>query len=157
MDGSGLRQLTQARPASDDVNPSWSPDGSKIAFWREDSGLMVVRPDGSGLGTLVPADTRYTPAWGHVAWSPDGTHLAFSGATLDTAGLWIVNANGRDAEQLAAVPEGDFGLSWSPYGRNIVFADRYNSWLNVINLSSRRIHTLPLKGRRLAGRPTARR
>lgn len=35
-----------------DYDPRWSPDGSWIAFWRDDN-LYKIRPDGSGLTQLT--------------------------------------------------------------------------------------------------------
>jgi streptogramin lyase len=48
-------------------DPTWSPDGSRIAFVA-DSGIAVMRPDGSGKTELVVQQARY-PA-GAVAWRP---------------------------------------------------------------------------------------
>ncbi|MCD6020372.1 MAG: tolB [Actinomycetia bacterium] len=48
-------------------DPTWSPDGSRIAFVA-DSGIAVMRPDGSGITQLVVQQGRY-PA-GAIAWQP---------------------------------------------------------------------------------------
>ena len=68
-------------------NPVWSPDGSLIAFTgREDdeSGLMIVKPDGTGETLLAPirGTNHPLPSSGdRMTWSPDGKQIAFISAT----------------------------------------------------------------------------
>ena len=75
----------------EDGSPTWSPDGSQLAFvsardedWDLElfSDVHVISADGSGeLRTLTPS----TGAYEAVAWSPDGTQLAalYSKGVLD--------------------------------------------------------------------------
>jgi len=64
-DGGGQTNLTN-NPASD-LDPAWSPDGSKIALASDRSGdfdIYVMNADGSGQTNLTnnpAADTK--PAW----------------------------------------------------------------------------------------------
>jgi Tol biopolymer transport system component len=63
----------------DGYAPSWSPDGTKIVFNGNGSGIHVVHPDGTGLAQLTngsDVDPR---------WSPDGTTIAFSRYDLVTS------------------------------------------------------------------------
>src|SRR5687768_10024527 len=76
-DGTGLRQLTFNE--GEDLDPTWSPDGSKIAFMSDRDGgaweIYVMNADGSGQTRLTNnlfMDTR-------PSWSPDGTRIAWSG------------------------------------------------------------------------------
>ena len=66
-DGTSLMRIT----TGDDHAPTWSPDGSQIAFSRgaEDSAeqdIFVVNADGSGLTQLTtdPAADSH-PSWSH--------------------------------------------------------------------------------------------
>ena len=123
-DGSGLRRLTTRRAHV--FNPSWSADGKTIRYGR-----WLVRADGSGHSELP----RNVPVAG--AWSPDGQRIAFSRVSHSPAdirnptklGLWVVNADGSDARQVA--PKATWGVpapAWSPDGRRIAFR-RYDGRL----------------------------
>jgi len=55
-----------------DIEPAWSPDGSKIAYWHGGA-LWVIRADGTNKHEVYAGDGD---AWA-PAWSPDGTEIAF--------------------------------------------------------------------------------
>jgi Tol biopolymer transport system component len=79
-DGSGRKQVTfagKARAAHKPAQceqPSWSPDGTKIAFWRIEyskginagdiSSISVMNADGSGQHALRGAGIQ--PDWGRL-------------------------------------------------------------------------------------------
>jgi TolB protein len=71
-DGADLTQLTRA--PYPEFDPSWSPDGTEIAFRSERSGepeIWIMNADGTGQRRLTDG---LSPAW-----SPDGSLIAFSG------------------------------------------------------------------------------
>src|SRR6266581_1314788 len=83
--------------------------------------LYLVRPDGSGLHTLLPDSiwSRYSPAW-----SPDGQRIAFTADRGDRSDLWIVNADGSGARRIVSCDEPCNTVKsadWSPDGRRILF------------------------------------
>jgi Tol biopolymer transport system component len=71
-DGSGLRQLTRSgRSASDMItrggaSPTWSPDGSRIAFVRP-GGLYTVALDGSDVRKVEGVLTDQAIAWNPIS------------------------------------------------------------------------------------------
>jgi dipeptidyl aminopeptidase/acylaminoacyl peptidase len=83
VDGRDYRRLTD--DPFRDRGPSWSPDGSRIAFYSDRSGtydLWTIQPDGS---SLVPL-TQGTGNPGFPVWSPRGDRVAegfFSWAIID--------------------------------------------------------------------------
>jgi dipeptidyl aminopeptidase/acylaminoacyl peptidase len=80
-DGGEAKQLTQGD--TDCLGPSWSPDGSKIAWCRSRPGphsgnlsdVWVAKADGSDARQV----TSEVPTAMHVAWAPDGQTLVFEG------------------------------------------------------------------------------
>src|SRR5580658_3858870 len=71
-------------------NARWSPDGKWLAFQGrvgDKHGLLLARPDGSGITTLVEkmeGTNSPLPGGGQdVTWSPDGKQIAFISSTPD--------------------------------------------------------------------------
>lgn len=75
--------------------PTWSPDGRRVLFSSNRTGVFViyvVNADGSDLRALT--DGMATSEDARAAWSPDGTRIAFTrrrGASMD---IWIMPVGG---------------------------------------------------------------
>jgi Tol biopolymer transport system component len=118
-DGGQVRRLTHAL-LSKDLDPAWSPDGTRIVFVRKELGvgaaLFMIRPDGKGLCELTPFTTStFSPAW-----SPDGAMLVYSSGDGRGFGISVVNADGTARRRLTPQVL-DFHPAWSPDGRRIAF------------------------------------
>ncbi|MEP6635160.1 MAG: S41 family peptidase [Acidobacteriota bacterium] len=138
------RNLTHSSGAHDKW-PSWSPDGSRIAFVSDITGeeeLYIIQQDG-----LKPAEQithngnvmRYQPEW-----APDGKRIAFS----DKDGkLYVITLADRKMVEVADSPHGQIrDYTWSPRGNYLAFsldedANRFSS-INVWSAADGQRHRL---------------
>jgi TolB protein len=129
-DGTGLRQLTRGT-ASNDFDPSWSPNGTKIVFGSDRRPaadyLFVMDANGSGLRQLTSGGDPGRNGWftdGAPAWSPDGREIVFASDRSGESEIWLVNWNGTHLRRLTR--RGGNDPAWSPDGRQIAFDSRRN-------------------------------
>ena len=129
-DGSGSRLIR-----SGGSYPAWSPDGQEIAFsvWRNGFRVHVMDTDGFVRRRLRGGHNE------NPAWSPDGQRIAFRSVRLDhweNDEIYVMDADGSNAERLTYSDGYDGGATWSPDGRRIAFtSDRDgNAEIYVITL-----------------------
>lgn len=116
-DGTGLKRLTTNRGS--DLEPAWSPDGSRIAFASDGDGargIHVMAADGSNV-------TRRTagPYDGTPAWFPTGSAIAFSTLREGSSQIATVSSTDGAVMLLSADPGWESQPSWSPDGRLLAF------------------------------------
>jgi Big-like domain-containing protein/WD40 repeat protein len=102
--------------------PSWSPDGSRIAFVKRPaqysgSHIYVIGADGGSPTRLTQREGLYdTPRW-----SPDGGRLAFSDLNNTQHDVYVMNADGTALRNITSHAGYDAEPSWSPDGGKIAF------------------------------------
>jgi len=118
-------------PVRDETMPSWSPDGTQLAFSSALSStgnitthdIYVINADGSNVRQLTdnPAND-----WDPV-WSPDGMQIAFAsnraGYFFD---IYVMDVDGNNIRQLTANQSTNGSPAWSPDGSQIAFVSSRN-------------------------------
>lgn len=122
-----VRNLTNSGAGLFYYNPTWSPDGSKLAFIRLLNGtrnIFVMAPFVSGAGGLAKPVTEYTDGSyvQNLAWSPDGTEIAFQrGNSEANYEVLVANSDGTTAVPLKIAEHGQHP-SWAPDGGKIAYS-----------------------------------
>jgi len=141
MNADGTGQVDLTNNEQFDCWPSWSPDGSRIAYVHETVGsasgydmeIWVMNADGTGQTRLTFNNAvDYMPVW-----SPDGSKIAWesnhayegvegydSSAPCD---IWVMNADGSDQTRLTV--DGGHYPTWSPDGPRIAFSHGGGIWV----------------------------
>jgi len=140
-DGSDLRRLTNYGVYT--AEAVVSPDGRKIVFTSLKDGdldIYTMNVDGTDVRRLTT-----TPGYdGGPWWSPDGRQIAYRAwHPTDSAlvsyrelltqrlvrpnrmELWVMNADGSGQRQITQLGGANFGPSWTPDGRRLIFSSNY--------------------------------
>lgn len=100
--------------------PSYSPDGSRIAFGVNGGDIYIMSADGNGGPQVVAYSGAENPA---PAWSPDGTKLSYIAGWNDIMYV-AVNADGTFGAPSRLAGSGQFvyGHAWSPDGNELAYS-----------------------------------
>jgi tricorn protease len=94
-----IRNLTNT-PEADERYPAWSPDGTRIAYFSDQSGevaLYVKNQNGKGKADKI--DLGDPPSFFfHPTWSPDSKKIAYADKRLN---LWYVDLASKKRTKVA--------------------------------------------------------
>lgn len=130
----GYNQVRLTRNRGGDWHPVWSPDGSQIAYLRQD-GVYLITPEGQNRRQLVSLDTSgvelgWSPGEDIIlAWSPEGERLLFSGC-LDNSDhdIYIVDVSAGVTTNLTSDSRmHEISPMWTLNGTKIVFLSTASS------------------------------
>jgi tricorn protease len=132
------RNLTRT-PGAHERFPAWSPDGSSIAYFSDESGeyaLHVAPQDGKGGAKAYALDGA--GFYDNPRWSPDGTMISYTDNAR--AIFWIDLESGQttrvDADMMYS-PVSTPRHSWSPDSRWLLYSRN-----NATNLRTLYVHSI---------------
>jgi Tol biopolymer transport system component len=131
------------KPVAKGTQPTWSPDGSRIAYIRNGE-IHVASADGGGDRRLtIRGPGLHWPA-SSPAWSPDGRTIAFSG-TRDILTVRVADGKLTNLTRSTKSWLGNYTPAYSPNGKLIAFArntDAFNSDIFLMTTSGRIVKRL---------------
>ena len=143
-DGTDMRRLTNYNAYT--AEAVLSPDGKTIVFTSLKDGdleIYTMHVDGTNVKRLTTADGYDGGPW----WSPDGTRIVYRAhhpkdsvelrqyRDLLAQGmirpskveLYVMNADGSDSRQITSLGGANFGPSWTPDGKRIIFSSNHKN------------------------------
>ena len=123
--GTHPRRVTHAGSRNEDANPTWSPHGHRLVFFRFDEkrdkdAVFVIRTDGTHEQRITPWKRGCAQS---VDWSPNGRWILTTCLRNGQSDLWLVHPNGANFHRVTH--SAGTGLTWfsstfSPDGTQIV-------------------------------------
>jgi Tol biopolymer transport system component len=137
--GTGAKVIIERRYILSD--PTWSPDGSAIAF-VSNRGIEIVRLAGRDVRTLVGEPGEFNVH--DPAWSPDGRRIAFTRTfcgefNCQASRLVKISPQGKHRKVLVSTYA--FYPAWSPSGGRLVYEDR-DTGLSVVRRNGSHEHQI---------------
>jgi Tol biopolymer transport system component len=118
IDGEAARRLMDNE--FDDLHPTWSADGRRIAFYSKrdsDTEIYVIDADGTNERQLTDNQANDEDP----AWSQDGTHIAFISRRDGDYEIYAMLPDGSDQRPLTDNDANEWSPAWSPDGTQIAF------------------------------------
>jgi uncharacterized repeat protein (TIGR01451 family) len=146
MNADGSDKVNVSNNDGGDLEPDWSPDGSKVVWVHYEDGkgdIYVANADGTGEVNFSnePKDER------GPAWSPDGARIAYyrrveDGSELHWEVFWMNADDSLNKTQLTDRECQSYAPLWSPDGNKLAYLCGLDNYAEIWVMDvATRIHT----------------
>lgn len=128
-------------PHAAQASPTFSPDGTQIAFVSNMGGaprIYTLPTDSQKEGTPPRLISRRCRENTGPSWAPDGTKIAYSGRIAGVRQIWIYDCEKEEEYQLTKGPGHKENPCWAPDSCHLIFngGERGKSDLYIAHLHS---------------------
>lgn len=120
MNADGSNPVRLTNNTKGDGQPSWSPDGTKIAFTTQRDGLALIYVMNSNGSNQVNLTQSTTLDSADAEWSPDGTTIAFTSyqrvGQTNSDEIFLMNADGTNVRRISFTSFDEHDLAWQALG-----------------------------------------
>lgn len=121
-----IRNITET-PGVMERHPAWSPDGSKIAYFSDESGEYALHiKDQFGRNTVKKIRIKEPTFFSDLAWSPDGEWIVFTDKKRQ------IHLYDCSSERLELVDQHADSPAWSPDSKWLTYTRRLDNRFGVI-------------------------
>jgi TolB protein len=144
-----VRRVTIGR-GSENINPTFSPDGRKIAFVSGRLGhpeVYITDADGTNVELLTQANVGEQAYRTSPDWSPDGRSIAYHAQIGGVFQIFTIGLRERVPRQLTSDASNEDPW-WAPDSRHIVFTSTRSGvpQLVIMDVESGRVRQLSRGG-----------